>query len=59
MRVSGTEATMISTQLVVLLLVIAGLAFYAGYVFGRQVNYLSGGGFNPGDTFLLRAGIVF
>jgi hypothetical protein len=36
-----------------------GYSLEAGYVFGRRVTYLSGGGFEPGDTFLLRAGIVF
>lgn len=36
-----------------------GYSVEAGFVFGRQVDYLSGGGFNPGNTFLLRAGIVF
>jgi hypothetical protein len=37
----------------------AGYMVEAGYVFSRRVTYLSGGGFEPGDTFLLRAGIVF
>ena len=36
-----------------------GYSVEAGYVFGRRVTYLSGGGFEPDDTFLLRAGIVF
>lgn len=36
-----------------------GYSIEAGYVFGRRVTYLSGGGFEPDDTFLLRAGIVF
>jgi hypothetical protein len=36
-----------------------GYMVEAGYVLGRRVTYLSGGGFDPGDTFLLRAGIVF
>lgn len=36
-----------------------GYSLEAGYVFGRRVTYLSGGGFEPGDTVLLRAGIVF
>lgn len=36
-----------------------GYMVEAGYVFSRRVTYLSGGGFEPGDTFLLRAGIVF
>ena len=36
-----------------------GYSVETGFVFGRQVDYLSGGGFNPGNTFLLRAGVVF
>ena len=36
-----------------------GYSLEAGYVFGRRVTYLSGGGFEPGDTILLRAGVVF
>lgn len=36
-----------------------GYSVEAGYVFGRNATYVSGGGFDPGDTFLLRAGIVF
>ncbi len=37
-----------------------GYSIEAGYVFGRRVDYLSTiGDFEPGDTFLLRAGVVF
>jgi hypothetical protein len=36
-----------------------GYSVEVGYVFGRRVTYLSGGGFEPGDTILLRAGVVF
>ncbi len=38
----------------------AGYRFEAAYLFGRDVEYLSGNGnFSPGDTFMLRAGITF
>jgi hypothetical protein len=38
----------------------AGVRFEAGYVFGRQADFLSGSGdFAPPDTILLRAGIAF
>jgi uncharacterized protein DUF6268 len=38
----------------------AGIRLEAGYVFGRQVDFLSANGdFEPGDTILLRAGITF
>ena len=38
----------------------AGFRLEAGYVFGRQVDFISAAGdFEPGDTVLLRAGIAF
>ncbi len=38
----------------------AGFRLEAGYVFGRQVDFISqAGDFEPGDTVLLRAGITF
>jgi hypothetical protein len=38
----------------------AGFRVEAGYVFGRQVDFISAAGdFEPGDTVLLRAGITF
>ena len=36
-----------------------GYSVEGGFVFGRDVSYLSGGGFDPGNTLLLRIGMVF